>query len=651
MPQIDPMNDSAAERASKLSMSLFPRLFRWLESRVDVFAPFDEQVTPPRTVWAFMWHHLKEVKGWLGLILLTGLAFSGIEASMYLLVGWFVDILAKGNPATIWQDHGLHFLLLAFILVVLRPLVYFANHVIVDQVVVPPLTNRIRWRSHVYTLGHSLTYFNNDFAGRIASRVISVGQAVRSATVEVIDDLWYVIVFAFVAIGFFSNTSLWLALPVVVWMAGYCALMAYFVPRASKLSEANSHARSAGTGRIVDAYTNIATVKLFARADVEHSAVRETLKWWNSTYLDLKRLTTGVTTSLQLINSLLITVAGGLCLMFWSRGEMTPGAAAAAIGLVLRLVQMSGWVMHLVNGVFENIGTVQESMMTIARPHALVDRPGAAELEVSGGDIRFEDVHFGYGGTGALFAHFGLHVRPGEKVGLVGPSGAGKSTLINLLLRLYDVEGGRITIDGQDIAGVTQDSLRSQIAVVTQDTSLLHRSIRDNISYGRPYATQTEIERAAGLAQAEVFIPHLEDQNGRKGYDSRVGERGVKLSGGQRQRIAIARVLLKDAPILVLDEATSALDSDAEAAIQEQLQHLMEGKTVIAIAHRLSTIAALDRLIVLDGGKIVDMGSHDELIARGGLYARLWARQSGGFLAASLEPEVPAIPAAETMRA
>jgi ATP-binding cassette subfamily B multidrug efflux pump len=617
---------------------MFARLFRYLESRVDVFAPFDERATPPNSVWPFMWHHLREVRGWLALILLTGLAFSAIEASLYLLVGWFVDILAKANPETVWQDHGWQLIGLAVILLIVRPLIYFANHAIVDQVVVPQLTNRIRWRSHVYTLGHALSYFNNDFAGRVASRVVQVGQAVRSATVEVIDDLWYVLIFATVAIGFFGATSIWLALPVVAWMAGYIALMAFFVPRAARLSEANSHGRSRANGRIVDAYTNMLTVKLFARADAERSMVRDALRRWNDAFLDMTRLITIVTTGLQLMNSLLIVVTGGLCLLFWSHGEMTPGAVAAATGLVLRLVQMSGWVMHLVRGVFENIGTVQESMETIAKPHALVDRAQADILKVGAGEIRFDRIRFGYGRKDGppLFDGLDLTIRPGEKVGIVGPSGAGKSTLISLLLRLYDLEGGRILIDGQDIAGVTQDSLRARIAVVTQDTSLLHRSIRDNIMYGRPDATEAEVEHAAMLARAAEFSPGLEDQNGKTGYDSRVGERGVKLSGGQRQRIAIARVLLKDAPILVMDEATSALDSDAEAAIQEQLKTLMEGRTVIAIAHRLSTIAALDRLIVLEAGKIVDSGSHAELIARRGLYARLWARQSGGFIAADL---------------
>ncbi|MGL4729907.1 MAG: ABC transporter ATP-binding protein, partial [Bosea sp. (in: a-proteobacteria)] len=415
-------------------------------------------------------------------------------------------------------------------------------------------------------------------------------------------------------------------------------LMRYFIPRAIQRSDANSHARSKVNGRIVDAYTNILTVKLFARADAERSAVREGLAEWNAAFLNLTRLITGVTSLLQLVNSVLIVVIGALCLHFWGKGEMSPGAVAAAIAMVLRLVQMSGWVMHTIRGVFENIGAVQESMETIARPHALVDRSDAVELKVSTGAVTFEAIRFSYHGDQStrppLFDKLTITIRSGEKIGLVGPSGAGKSTLVNLLLRLHDVQAGRILIDGQDIAGVRQDSLREQIAVVTQDTSLLHRSIRDNIAYGRPDAVEAEIARAAMLAKADDFIPHLEDQAGRKGYDSRVGERGVKLSGGQRQRIAIARVLLKDAPILILDEATSALDSESEAAIQDQLTSLMAGKTVIAIAHRLSTIAALDRLIVMDGGKIVDEGTHAQLIARGGLYARLWARQSGGFLAA-----------------
>lgn len=615
--------------------AMFAPLFRFLESRIDVFAPFDERETPPKGVWPFMWHHIKGVKGWLALIMLTGLGFSGIEAAMYLMVGWFVDLLATQAPETIFRDHGWLLAGAAFLLVVVRPLVYFANHAIVDQVVVPQITNQIRWRNHVYTLGHALGYFQNDFAGRLSSRVIQAGQAIRGATIEVIDDLWYALIFASVAIGFFGSTSLWLALPVIVWLGAYVALLIYFVPRARKRSEANSLGRSSTTGRIVDAYTNILTVKLFARADAERSAVRDSLSRWNASFLDLSRLITGVSVILQTMNSLLVVVTAWLCLELWSRGQMTPGAVAAAIGLVLRLVQMSSWLIHLVRGVFENIGSVQESMETIAKPHDLTDRQDARPLLVERGGIRFERVSFNYGRKTGLFEGLDLSIAPGEKVGLVGPSGAGKSTLVNLLLRLYPLESGRILIDGQDIAAVTQDSLRAQIGMVTQDNSLLHRSIGDNIAYGRIGATPDEIAEAARRASAQDFVAGLSDQDGRKGFDSRVGERGVKLSGGQRQRIAIARVLLKDAPILILDEATSALDSEVEATIQEQLTTLMEGKTVIAIAHRLSTIAALDRLIVLDQGRIVDSGSHAELVARGGLYARLWSRQSGGFLAAA----------------
>lgn len=621
---------------------MFAPLFRWLESRIDVFAPFDEQETPPRGVWPFMWHHIKGVKGWMALIMLTGLGFSGIEAAMYLMVGWFVDLLSTQSPETIFRDHGWLLAGAAFLLVVVRPLIYFANHAIVDQVVVPQITNQIRWRNHVYTLGHALGYFQNDFAGRLSARVIQAGQSIRGATIEVIDDLWYALVFATVAIGFFGKTSLWLALPVILWLSAYVALLIYFVPRAKQRSEANSLGRSTTTGRIVDSYTNILTVKLFARADAERSAVRDSLSRWNASFLNLSRLITGVSVILQTMNSLLVVATAWLALLLWSQGEMTPGAVAAAIGLVLRLVQMSGWLIHLVRGIFENIGSVQESMETIAKPHDLPDAPGAVPLVVDKGAISFEKIRFNYGRSQGLFEGLDLQIRPGERVGLVGPSGAGKSTLVNLLLRLYPLESGRILIDGQDIAHVTQDSLRAQIGMVTQDNSLLHRSIGDNIAYGRMGASQAEIARAAEQAEAHGFILGLGDQDGRQGFDSRVGERGVKLSGGQRQRIAIARVLLKDAPILILDEATSALDSEVEAAIQQQLAALMQGKTVIAIAHRLSTIAALDRLIVLDQGRIADMGSHDELIARGGLYARLWARQSGGFLAAA-DPEKLAV--------
>lgn len=620
------------------------RLFSWLESRVDVFAPFDERTAPPATVWRFIWYHVREVRGWLVVMLVTAFLFSAIEASLYLLVGWLIDLISTNTPESVFREHTGTLALFAFILLVVRPLVYFANHAVVDQVVVPQLTNRIRWRSHVYTLGHALSYFQNDFAGRLSSRVIQAGQSVRSATVEVIDDMWYVLVFAGVAVGFFGTVSIWLILPVLAWLAAYIALIAYFVPRATARSEKNSESRSAATGRIVDSYTNIMTVKLFARGDVERSSVREALSSWAATFLDLTRLITGVSVVLQAMNSVLIVAATGVSLWLWSRGAMTPGEVAAGVGLVLRLVQMSSWVIQQVRGIFEEIGAVKESMETIARPHALTDREDAAPLRVTKGEITFDKVRFHYGKESGVFEALDLTIRPGERIGLIGPSGAGKSTMINLLLRLYDLQGGRIAIDGQDIARVSQDSLRSAIATVTQDNSLLHRSIRENIAYGRPDASDAEIAAAAKAASAHDFILMLNDFEGRTGYDARVGERGVKLSGGQRQRIAIARVILKNAPILLLDEATSALDSEVEAAIQEKLQTLMEGKTVIAIAHRLSTIASLDRLVVMDKGQIVDAGTHQELVARGGLYARLWSRQSGGFIGLDLD-EAKAPPA------
>ncbi len=611
---------------------MLARFTTWLEGRIAVFEPFDDKLKPPPKLARFSWFYIRSVRGWLALVVLSALALALLESSLLLLVGRFVDLLGSTTPAKLLEDHGLLLAGGAVALLVVRPLVHLLNEGLVNQVIVPQVTNRIRWRTHLYTLGHSLAYFQGDFAGRIANRITQVGPALRDVAVEVLDVVVFVTVYASVIFAAFTRVSFWLGLPMLVWMASYAMLMVYFVPRARDRSLAVSEDRSWLIGRIVDTYTNILTVKLFARADVERSAVREAMRRHTVSYLKIMRLFTEVKVILMAINTTLVVVTAAIAIWLWSRAAMTPGEIAAGLALVVRIGDMSGWFMQVLRGIFENIGVVQESMETIVRPHGITDATDAKPLAVDSGEIRFEDVTFHYGRKTGIIDHLGLVIHPGEKVGLVGPSGAGKSTTVNLLLRLYDVESGRILIDGQDIAHVTQDSLRQNIAVVTQDTSLLHRSIRDNIRYGKPDASEAEVMRAAELAQAHGFIAGLEDHRGRKAYDSHVGERGVKLSGGQRQRIAIARVLLKNAPILVLDEATSALDSEAEAVIQEQLEHLMAGKTVIAIAHRLSTIAALDRLVVMDDGRVVEEGTHAALVASGGLYARLWQRQSGGFL-------------------
>jgi ATP-binding cassette subfamily B multidrug efflux pump len=612
-------------------------IFDWLERRIDPFAPFDEGETPPNTVPRFAWHYLRPVKPWLGVLFVVSLAVGVLESSLYILMGWFVDLLAKSSPDRLLPEHGAQLAAAAALILLVRPTLHYVNEAVSNQVIVPQTTNMVRWRTHAYTLGHSLGYFQADFAGRLANRITQAGPAIREIAVTLLDTLLYVAIYAVTALGLFGSISLWLALPMALWIAAYVLLLRYFVPRAQKRSLANAEARSVAVGRIVDSYTNILTVKLFAQAEEERSAVRAALERWTRSFLHSFRLITNGTVVLTVMNSVLLASTGALCIMLWSRGAMTSGEAAAGLALVMRLLAMSGWVMQTVRGVFENVGVVQESMETIARPHGLVDAPGAKPLKVARGGVRFENVSFHYGREDGVLENLNLAVAPGEKLGLVGASGAGKSTIASLLLRLHDLEAGRILIDGQDIAKVTQDSLRRQIAVVTQDTSLLHRSIRENIAYGRPESAEEEIVRAARLAHAHDFIVDLEDEKGRRGYDARVGERGVKLSGGQRQRVAIARVILKDAPILVLDEATSALDSEIEAAIQEALATLMQGKTVIAIAHRLSTIAALDRLVVIDRGRIVEEGSHADLLRRGGVYARLWRRQSGGFLGAEAE--------------
>jgi ATP-binding cassette subfamily B multidrug efflux pump len=613
----------------------------WFERRVDVFAPFDDTHMPPGRFLDFAWYYLRPVRGWLVLVLLSSLVISVVDSSLILIVGWLVDRLTGTTPAQFFAESGAIVLAGGALILVFRPLFTAINDILVDQVVVPQLTNMIRWRAHLYTLRHSVAYFQGDFAGRLANRIVQMGPALREIATGIVDNLWFVAVYALTAVTVFGHIGLVLAMPVVVWLGLYIALLWYFVPRAQARSQAVADRRSYLVGRVVDTYTNILTVKLFARVAEERSAVRDAIADHTRTMLKQMRLMTGASIALAVLNATLFVVSTGAALYLWSLGRMSPGEIAASLALVLRIMTMSGWVMQVVRSLFDNVGTVQESMQTIVRPHGVVDRPGARQLVVNGGEIRFERVRFHYGRSAGVVEGLDLVVKSGEKIGLVGPSGAGKSTLVNLLLRLYDLEGGRILIDGQDIAEVTQDSLRAQIAVVTQDTSLLHRSIRDNIRYGRPEASDEAVQRAAELAEAETFIAGLEDHRGRRGLDSHVGERGVKLSGGQRQRIAIARVLLKNAPILVLDEATSALDSEAEAAIQSQLAQLMQGKTVIAIAHRLSTIAALDRLVVMNKGAIVEQGTHQELIASGGLYARLWHRQSGGFLASEALETAP----------
>ena len=608
-------------------------IFRWFESLIDAFREPSDAM-PPASVWRFYAFYLRQVWPVFAAALVVGFGVAIVEVSLFGFIGSIVD-MTRGVPgAAFFRQHGRELLWMGAVALFARPLLNSLHDLLVNQAIVPSLTNRIRWQNHRYVIRQSLGFFQNDYAGRIANRIMQTGASLRESAVQIVDALWYVIIYTGSAIVLFARADVWLALPLVVWVAGYVGLLAWFIPRIRQRSWKASEAKSKLMGRIVDGYSNVLTLKLFAHTRREEAYVAEAMAEQTGKLRGMTRLTTAMDASITILNGFLIAGTSGLAIWLWSEGKVTVGAIALSTGLVIRINNMSGWIMWVVNGIFENIGTVQDGMTTISQPRAVQDRDGAMPLEVVNGAVRFEQIHFHYGKQGGVIAGLDLAVSAGEKIGLVGPSGAGKSTLVNVLLRLYDLEAGRILIDGHDIAGVTQESLRSQIGVVTQDTSLLHRSIRDNILYGRPDASEAQVAEAVRKARADEFIPTLTDGEGRCGYEALVGERGVKLSGGQRQRIAIARVLLKDAPILVLDEATSALDSEAEAAIQDSLDLLMQGKTVIAIAHRLSTIARMDRLVVLDKGEIVESGTHAQLIAREGLYARLWRRQTGGFVAA-----------------
>jgi ATP-binding cassette subfamily B multidrug efflux pump len=606
-------------------------MFRTFETLIDVFRAHDES-QPPATLVGYYWRYWRQTWPFLVALMASGLVTSLVEVSILRFVGEIVDILRQTTPERLLQVDGRTFLVMGVVILVLRPLAQLAHDLLVQQTIAPGMTNLIRWQTHRYVLRQSLTYFANDFAGRIASNIVQSAASLRDSTVQVIDALWFVTVFSASALTILAEADWRLTLPLGAWIVVYATTLALFVPRIRERSQVLANRRAVLTGRIVDSYTNIQAVKLFAHLEREDDHARDALKAHTDDFQRQTRLITLMNLCVSSSNGALIVATGAVSIWLWAQNLTTLGQIAVATGLAIRITTMSGWIMWTSIGIFDNVGQVQEGMRTIARPQSLVDADGATELVARKGEIRFEKVRFHYGRKGGVIDDLSFTIAPGEKVGLVGRSGAGKSTLVNLLLRFYDVESGRILIDGQDVAGVTQDSLRRQVGMVTQDTSLLHRSIADNILYGRPDAPREAMVAAAQRARADEFIMGLSDAEGRRGYETLVGERGVKLSGGQRQRVAIARVLLKNAPILVLDEATSALDSEVEATIQESLYSLMEGKTVIAIAHRLSTIAAMDRLIVLERGQIAETGTHRELLDRGGLYASLWRRQSGGFL-------------------
>jgi ATP-binding cassette subfamily B multidrug efflux pump len=615
-------------------------MFAWFEQRVNPY-PTDAPQLPPKGLFAFCWYYTKPVWPWLVVLGFCSMGIAVIEVFLYQFLGNIVDWLSSANRETFLADEGWRLAGMAALLLIGLPFIGFFHTLTMHQVLAGSFPMIARWQMHRFLLRHSMTFFANEFAGRVSTKVMQTALAVRDVAMKIIDVFVYAISFFVSMLALVAAVDWRLGIPLLVWLIFYILILRHFIPKLRKLSSAQADARSMMTGRIVDSYTNIATVKLFSHAGREETYAREGMDEFLGTVHGQMRQISILNIAVDINNVLVQFSVAALGIWFWLGGDVSIGALAVAIGLSMRVNGMSNWIMWEVAALFESIGTVYDGMGMMTKPHDILDKPQAKPLAAPRGEIVYEDVRFHYGKQKGVIEDFSLTIKAGEKVGLVGRSGAGKTTLMNLLLRFYDVEKGRILIDGQDIAQVSQDSLRALVGVVTQDTSLLHRSIRDNISYGRPEASDEEVIEAAKRANAWDFIQGLADQQGRTGLDAHVGERGVKLSGGQRQRIAIARVFLKDAPILILDEATSALDSEVEAAIQESLFKLIEDKTVIAIAHRLSTLTQMDRLIVLDKGRIIEEGTHTELVSHGGIYADLWNRQSGGFLAdqTTQEPE------------
>ncbi len=609
-------------------------MFKYFEDKLKPTEIAPEAPPPPdgeRALLRFYWHYARQAKGLIVALFGAGLAMALMDTLIPIFIGRVVTLVSTHDAKTLLAEEWPQLLGMALALIIGRPATQLVRGLITNQAINAGLTNMTRWQAHWHVVRQSWSFFQNDFAGRVANRVMQAGPALRESIVSTINAVWYIVVYGLTALALMLSNDWRLTLPLLAWCIGYAAMLRYYVPRLRDRSRAMSEFRSTLTGRIVDSYTNILTVKLFARARDEDNFVREAVDEHTASFRQQLRMITRYVLTLSCINALMIAGTAATAVALWVHGIIAVGVVATALPLAWQISNMSGWVADNITSIFENVGVVQDGMKSIAVPRQMGDAPGASELVVSRGAIRFENLTFGYGTQRGVLHGLSLDIAAGERIGLVGHSGAGKSTLVNLLLRFHSPDKGRITIDGQDIAEVTQESLRTQIAMVTQDTSLLHRSIRQNIAYGRPWAPEEEIVAAARQAEAMDFIETLEDWNGRTGFDAHVGERGVKLSGGQRQRIAIARVILKDAPILVLDEATSALDSEVEAAIQGQLDTLMRGRTVIAIAHRLSTISKMDRVVVMEQGRIVEIGTHADLLRQGGAYARLWGRQSGGF--------------------